>query len=430
MKRPAVFLDRDGVLNRALVRNGKPYPPSSPAEFEILPGVPEALERLRRAGFLLIVVTNQPDVIRGTTTRAEVDVLNELLCRQAPVDAIQVCFHDDAANCNCRKPKPGLLTAAALQYGIGLADSWMVGDRWRDIAAGQAAGCRTVFLDRGYQEKRPDPPACHTVMDLPAAVDTILKNRIGDRMMTTSTLTEPPAPHVHALKVKLFADGADKAPMLELYANPLIQGFTTNPTLMRKAGITNYEAFARDILSAIPDRPISLEVFADDFEQMERQARKIATWGANVYVKIPVTNTRREPSYDLVRKLTQEGVKLNVTAILALAQVRSVVDALAGGAPSNVSVFAGRIADTGRDPVPLMAAAVEMLKPHPQMELIWASPRELLNVFQADMIGCHIITATPDVLKKLTLVGKDLLDYSLETVKMFAGDAVSSGFTL
>jgi transaldolase len=230
------------------------------------------------------------------------------------------------------------------------------------------------------------------------------------------------------LKVKLFADGADKSAMMDLYRNPLIKGFTTNPTLMRKAGIANYEGFARDILSEIRDRPISLEVFADEFPEMERQARLIKTWGPNVYVKIPVTNTKREPALDLIHRLSHEGTRLNITAILTLEQVRCVVDALAGGAPSNVSVFAGRIADTGRDPVPLMAKAVEMCSAHPGMELIWASPRELLNIFQADSIGCHIITATPDVLQKLALVGKDLDEYSLDTVKMFHSDATKSGF--
>jgi transaldolase len=232
------------------------------------------------------------------------------------------------------------------------------------------------------------------------------------------------------LKVKLFADGANKATMLELYRDPRIQGFTTNPTLMRKAGITDYGAFARDILSVIRDRPISLEVFADEFNEMERQAREIAAWGENVYVKIPVTNTRREPALDLICRLSHAGVKLNVTALLTLGQVREVASALAGGAPSCVSVFAGRIADTGRDPVPLMAAAVEMVSIHPGMELIWASPRELLNIFQADAIGCHIITATADILQKLSLVGKDLADYSLDTVKMFHSDAVKSGFAI
>jgi transaldolase len=230
--------------------------------------------------------------------------------------------------------------------------------------------------------------------------------------------------------VKLFADGADRAMMLEMYRTPYIKGFTTNPTLMRKAGVTNYEEFGRDILHAIPDRPISLEVFADEFDAMERQARKIATWGDNVYVKIPVTNTRREPALDLICKLSHAGVKLNVTALLALDQVQQVSAALGGGAPSCVSVFAGRVADTGRDPVPLMAEAVKVVSSYPNMELIWASPRELLNVFQADTIGCHIITATSDILKKLALVGKDLHEYSLETVQMFFQDAEKSNFVV
>jgi transaldolase len=232
------------------------------------------------------------------------------------------------------------------------------------------------------------------------------------------------------LRVKLFADGADKAAMLALYADPLIQGFTTNPTLMRKAGITDYSAFARDILSCIPDRPISLEVFADDFPSMERQARIIAAWGDNVYAKIPVTNTRGESARDLVYRLSHSGVKVNVTALMTLDQVRGMATVLAGGAPSCVSVFAGRVADTGRDPVPMMAEAVELLRPHSNIELIWASPRELLNVFQADAIGCQIITATSDILKKLLLVGRDLEGYSLETVNMFHSDACASGYSL
>jgi transaldolase len=235
---------------------------------------------------------------------------------------------------------------------------------------------------------------------------------------------------VEDLKIKLFADGAEKAGMLEMYAKPYIKGFTTNPTLMHKAGLTDYRGFARSIVEAIPDRPISFEVFSDDFTEMERQAREIATWGGNVYVKIPVTNTRREPAYDLVRRLAHDGVKLNITAILTLEQVRSVVDAVAGGAPSCISVFAGRIADTGRDPVPLMAEAVEILRAAPSAELIWASPRELLNIFQADAIGCHIITVTNDILKKLSLVGKDLGDYSLDTVTMFYQDGQKAGFAL
>ena len=235
---------------------------------------------------------------------------------------------------------------------------------------------------------------------------------------------------VSDLKIKLFADGAEKKSILEFYANPLIRGFTTNPTLMRNANVTDYQAFARDILTHITDRPISFEVFADEFEEMERQARLIQTWGSNVYVKIPVTNTKRNSARDLIHKLSHDGIQINVTAVLTVDQVREVAGALAGGAPSNISVFAGRIADTGIDPVPLVAEAVRIIRPQPQIELIWASPRELLNLFQADSVGCHIITATRDVLKKLELVGKDLSEYSLETVKMFADDAAKSGFSL
>jgi transaldolase len=232
------------------------------------------------------------------------------------------------------------------------------------------------------------------------------------------------------LKVKIFADGAEKNTMLDLYANPLIQGFTTNPTLMRKAGIRNYEEFARDILDAIPDRPISFEVFADEFDDMEEQARHIATWGNNVYVKIPVTNTKRESSCPLVRELSHDGVKVNVTALLTLDQVRRVAAALESGAPAYISVFAGRIADTGRDPLTVMDPAISLLSASPNVELIWASPRELLNVFQADAIGCHVITATNDILKKLSLIGKDLEEYSLETVAMFRDDALKANFII
>jgi transaldolase len=235
---------------------------------------------------------------------------------------------------------------------------------------------------------------------------------------------------VEELRVKLFADGAEKSGMLEMYAKPYIRGFTTNPTLMHKAGLTDYRGFARSIVEAIPDRPISFEVFSDEFDEMERQAREIATWGENVYVKIPVTNTRREPAYELVRRLSSDGVKLNVTAILTNDQVRAVTEAVKDGAPSCVSVFAGRIADTGRDPVPIMRECVGILSAAPRAELIWASPRELLNIFQADEIGCHIITVTNDILKKLSLVGKDLADYSLDTVKMFFEDGRKAGFTL
>jgi transaldolase len=232
------------------------------------------------------------------------------------------------------------------------------------------------------------------------------------------------------LKVKLYADGADRDGMLEMYQEPYIQGFTTNPTLMKKAGISDYEAFAHDILQAIPDRPISFEVFADEFDEMERQALKIRTWGENVYVKIPVSNTRQEMSYALVRRLSDAGVRLNITAILTLSQVQAVADAVKDGPESIVSVFAGRIADTGLDPVPLMSQALEILQAAPKAELLWASPREVLNIYQANSIGCHIITATNDIIRKLSLAGKDLAQYSLETVQMFYDDATRAGYQL
>ena len=232
------------------------------------------------------------------------------------------------------------------------------------------------------------------------------------------------------LRVKLFADGADLADMMDLYRRPYIRGFTTNPTLMHKAGVRDYRGFAKEVLAAIPDRPISFEVFSDEFAQMEAQAREIATWGGCVYVKIPVTNTRGEPASDLIRRLSHTGVRVNVTAVLTLEQVAAAVDALTGGAPSTVSIFAGRIADTGRDPVPIVADAVQIVGRAPRAELIWASPREVLNVVQADRVGCHIITATKDILAKIELLGKDLGEFSLDTVKMFHRDAERAGLTL
>jgi transaldolase len=235
---------------------------------------------------------------------------------------------------------------------------------------------------------------------------------------------------IRKLKVKLFADGADLAGIKEMAANPMIAGFTTNPTLMRKAGVADYKAFAHQVLDVVGGRPISFEVFADDFAAMEKQAFEIASWGKNVNVKIPVTTTKGEFCGPLVERLSRAGVQLNVTAVMTLEQVQRITDKLAPETPAIVSVFAGRIADTGRDPVPLMAEAVKIIKAKPKTELIWASPRELLNVFQADSVGCHIITATNDILKKLSLVGKDLDAYSLETVEMFYKDATAAGYSI
>ncbi len=235
---------------------------------------------------------------------------------------------------------------------------------------------------------------------------------------------------INNLNVKIFADGADKNKMLEMYSKSFIKGLTTNPTLMNKAGIKDYKAFCLDILSEIKDKPISFEVFSDDFDDMERQALEIASWGSNVYVKIPIMNTKRIPSYSSVKKLSEENVKLNITALMTLNQVQEVSKVLNPKVPSYVSIFAGRIADTGVDPIPLMMQSLNILKALPLTELIWASTRELLNIFQANQIGCHIITVTQDILKKLDLIDYDLNEYSLDTVKMFFNDAVVAGYKL
>ena len=232
------------------------------------------------------------------------------------------------------------------------------------------------------------------------------------------------------LKVKIFADGAELKGMLEMASKQWIKGFTTNPTLMRKAGITNYREFAKSVLHEIKDLPISFEVFSDDFPTMEKQALEISKWGENVYIKIPVTNTKQEFSGELIHKLSHQGVKINVTAIMAPEDVSKVCEALQGGAPSNISVFAGRIADAGIDPLSIMKQSVKQANKIQNCEVIWASPRELLNVVQADTIGCHIITVTNDILKKIETLGKDLKTFSLETVKMFYNDAVIAGYTI
>ena len=232
------------------------------------------------------------------------------------------------------------------------------------------------------------------------------------------------------LRVKIFADGADKAGIAELAAKPWVRGFTTNPTLMRKAGVEDYAAFAREVLELVPDRPISFEVFSDEAVEMEEQARLISSWGDNVHVKIPVTNCRGEPSAEVVRRLAADGVKLNITALTTHHQVVEVVDWVAEGPPAFISVFAGRVADTGRDPVPIIASSVEALSPYPHLELIWASPREVLNLFQAEAVGCHVITVVHEILAKLDNLGRDLDDFSLETVRMFFRDGEAAGYTL
>ena len=235
---------------------------------------------------------------------------------------------------------------------------------------------------------------------------------------------------INSLNVKIFADGADLEDMKKMNLNPLIQGLTTNPTLMAKAGITNYINFAKEVLSNIKSKPISFEVFSDDLTEMSRQAREIAKWGENVYVKIPITNTKGESTKNLIKELTSQGVKVNITAIMTTKQVIEIKDSLDSKVPSYVSIFAGRIADTGRNPIPIIQESLEILKSNNLAEVIWASPRELLNIFQASEVGCHVITATTDILKKLELVGYNLEAYSLDTVKMFRDDAIKSNFEI
>ncbi len=418
-ERRAVFLDRDGVLNEAVVVDGHPQPPDSVGSLALTAGAEEACARFKRAGFLLIVVTNQPDIARGSRDRRTVDAINDELRRRLPLDEVLVCPHDDTDGCECRKPRPGMILDAARRWGICLRESVMVGDRWRDVEAGRQAGCRTVWVSSDYAEP-PATGADFTVNSLAESVDWIVK----------SSSFGKGASMLEDLRIKIFADGADAHSIAELVRNPAIKGFTTNPTLMRAAGVADYESFAREVLACADGYPVSLEVFADDFEGMERQARKLAGWGDGVYVKVPITNTCAESSAPLLARLAAEGVQLNVTALLTLDQVRTATAALAGGAPSYISVFAGRIADTGRDPLPIMREALEIMAPHSNLELIWASPREILNIVQADSIGCHVITVTHDMLKKLPMLGRELEDFSLDTVRMFHRDAISVGYVL
>ncbi len=425
--RPGVFLDRDGVLNEPVIRDGKPYPPSGVDDLVLCAGAEYAVRELRAAGFALVVVTNQPDIARGTTARATVDAINDRLRNLLDLDDVLVCAHDDSDGCACRKPKPGLISDGASLHEIDLSRSYLVGDRWRDIEAGAAAGCRTALVDRGYAEPQSAVQPNTRVTSVLEAARWIIADA---RSTMHATNAYPEATSVDALRIKLFADGADIEGIVKLASDSRIAGFTTNPTLMHKAGITDYEAFSRRVLEVIGGRPISFEVFADDAPEMLRQARKLASWGTNVYVKIPVTDTKSNPTDEIVRELTRDGVKLNVTALMTEAQVQSVTAALTGTPGAYVSVFAGRIADTGRDPVPMMRRNVAICETVPHVELIWASPRELLNVFQADAAGVHVITATHDILAKLPLVGKDLDEYSLDTVKMFHKDAMSAGFAL
>lgn len=420
--RRAIFLDRDGVIVIPEMRDGRSFAPRHLEEFRLYPEAKTALDRFKEAGYLLVVVTNQPDVEKGLISRYTLDQMHDRIRRALPIDRIEVCTHTQSAECSCRKPKPGMLLDAARECQIDLKNSYMVGDRASDIEAGIAAGCETIFIDLDYVDELKPKSAHHIVRSIAEAADIILGVKSNDR--------GSPMPRVQDLQVKIFADGADLNGILEMHKNPLITGFTTNPTLMRKAGVSDYEAFARKLLEIVSDRPISFEVFADDFPTMISQGRAIASWGKNVNVKVPVMNTKGEFTGPVLRALAADGVELNVTAIMTTEQVRAVSAVLDPKVPAIVSVFAGRIADTGIDPVPHMRECKQVLASRPKAELLWASPRELLNIFQADDIGCHIITCTNDMIAKLNLVGKDLIEYSRETVQMFHRDATASAFSI
>lgn len=423
--RPAIFLDRDGTLNRQVVHDGRPYPPQAVADFQLFPGVVESCRELAAAGYVLVVATNQPDVGRGDQLQSTVEAMHARLRSLVPeIARIEVCYDPGRGeHSRRRKPEPGMLLDAARELGLDLTRSWMIGDRWRDIDCGQRAGVRTVLIDFHYAEKLSAPPD-YTAASFVEATRIILADS------RHRSLTQP-MDVLSNLRIQIYADGADKAGILDLYAKPYIKGLTTNPTLMNKAGIKDYEAFARDILQAVTAKPISLEVFSDDFPEMKRQALKIAGWGPNVYVKIPITNSRGESSIPLIRELAAQNVQLNITAILTLPQVRDVAAALNPNVASVVSVFAGRIADTGVDPTSIMRASRALLEGQPKAELLWASVREVLNIVQAEQAGCHIVTVPHDILGKAAkLLGMDLTALSLDTVRMFAKDAAQAGYKL
>lgn len=417
-RRSAVFLDRDGVLTSLRTEGGVQRPPSSLSELELMPGAAQACRSLRRLGYVLVMITNQPDVPRGRTQREAVDAINDVVASRLALDDVRVCYHDDPDECECRKPRPGMIIDAAQDLALNLRSSFVIGDRWRDVEAGRRAGCRTILLDGSPDEGLSCSP------DFRARSLTEALRHIGPAPETVSVTS------LSELRVEIFADGADEESIRALSADPLIKGFTTNPTLMRQAGVQDYEMFARRAVVLTAGRPLSLEVFDDEFDEMEEQALAIASWGSNVFVKIPITNTRGEPSYGLLRRLAKAGIQLNATAVFTLEQVRAAATALAAGPRAYISLFAGRIADTGRDPIPLVASAVQLLTPHPRIGLIWASPREVLNVFHADAAGCHVITMTRELLSKLHLVGKNLDGYSLETVRMFHDDAQRAGYRI
>lgn len=433
MSRPLILLDRDGVLNEMVIdaEHGVADSPLHPSQVVMVAGVPEALARLTEAGYGLVVVSNQPAAAKGKTSRENLEavharVLEAACARGARILSSHVCWHRAEDKCGCRKPAVGLLQAALEAHPEhDRAGAWMVGDGLTDVQAGRTLGLRTAFIGKMFCAacKQLDDavgPADHIASDLAAFVDHLL-----------GTGAPAVGPRASALRVRVFADGADLETMRRRAADPLIAGFTTNPSLARKAGVTDYERFARAALVAAHGRPVSIEVVADDADTIAAQARRIHGWGENAYVKVPVTTTRGEPLWPLAGRLSKEGIKINLTALLPLSQVARAAEAFRGGAPSVVSVLAGRVADAGLDPVGHMRAALAICRAaDPAIELLWASPREVYNVVQADHIGVDIITVTDDLLRKLHLLGADLETVSLDTVRALKADADQGGLVL
>jgi len=431
--RKAIFLDRDGVINRLIYNpdNLEYESPHSEKDIELYPGTLPALKQLKDMGYLLFIVSNQPSFAKGKASLEAIQAIHKKIHKQLLDFGVEFteyfyCYHhpngivaEYSYDCQCRKPKPYFLLQAKDKYCLNMADSWMIGDCDLDIQCGLSAGVKTIAISEEKSKQRRGSMKAHfCTNNLMEAVEVIFKQE--------KRMRRP----LEGLKIKIFADGADISAMKRAYQEGIVKGFTTNPVLMRKANIIDYEKFAREALREIPDLPISFEVLSDDFSSMEREARKISGWGRNVNVKIPITNTKGESSIPLIHKLSLDGLFLNITAILTVEQMKEVAEAISPRARTIVSVFAGRIADTGRNPIPYIKKGIELLKANPQAELLWASCRELLNIFQAQMCGCHIITVTDDILNKISLIGKDLDLLSLETVDLFHKNAQSGGYKI
>lgn len=433
MTLPLILLDRDGVLNRMVVHaeHGLTDSPLHPSQVEMLPGAVAAVARLTEAGYGVAIVTNQPAAAKGKTSRENLEavharVVAEIEAGGGRIASSHICFHRAEDGCACRKPAAGLLRAALEAHPQRPRDGvWMVGDGVTDVQAGRLLGLRTAFLGK------PSCAACGVLDATVGPADHIAPDLEGFVGHLLGGALHRSGVNAADLRVKIFADGADLDVIRRRAADPMISGFTTNPSLARKAGVTDYERFSRAALAAAGTRPVSIEVVADSPEEIAAQALRISQWAPNAYVKIPVTTTSGTSLIGVAGRLSHEGVKVNLTAILTLRHVAEAVDAFRGGAPSVISVLAGRVADAGVDPVGHMRAALAICRSADRaIELLWASPRELFNVVQASQVGVDIITVTDSLLEKLSQLGRDLGEVSLDTVRMLKADADMGGLRL